>query len=136
MCVQMVDDKSCYVNLESNYLDPQSIDKKLYVRALYDYKANKEDELSFRKNSIISNVTKEDVGWWKGDYGGKKQHWFPVNYVESIDGSSAEEVCFSYISLFVLKKSDYLSIIFIAYYCEIILDFGRYSIGLFRKRID
>lgn len=62
--------------MEENYLDPIHIDKKLTVRAMYDYKANKEDELSFCKNAIITNVVKEDVGWWKGDYGSKKQHWF------------------------------------------------------------
>jgi phosphatidylinositol phospholipase C gamma-1 len=89
----MAEEKSCYINLESNYLDPQSIDQKLMVRALYDYKANKEDELTFGKNAIISNVIKEEVGWWKGDYGGKKQHWFPMNYVEPIDINSTEEVC-------------------------------------------
>ena len=24
-------------------------------------------------------------GWWRGDYGGKKQHYFPANYVTEID---------------------------------------------------
>lgn len=85
-------DNNYYVNMEENYLDPIHIDKKLTVRALYDYKANKEDELSFCKNAVITNVVKEDVGWWKGDYGGKKQHWFPMNYVVPIDPESHEEV--------------------------------------------
>lgn len=88
----MADEKSYYVNLESNYLDPQSIDKKLMVRASCEYKAKKEDELSFGKNAIITNVIKEDAAWWKGDYGGKKQLWFPKNLVEPIDSNGNEEV--------------------------------------------
>lgn len=55
------------------------------VKALYDYKAGRDDELSFCKHAIITNVNKIQDGWWRGDYGGKKQHWFPSNYVEAID---------------------------------------------------
>ncbi|NWS82312.1 PLCG1 phosphodiesterase, partial [Toxostoma redivivum] len=61
------------------------------VKALYDYKAQREDELSFCKQAIIHNVDKQDGGWWRGDYGGKKQLWFPANYVEEIVGSQAQE---------------------------------------------
>ena len=55
------------------------------VKALFDYKACREDELSFCKHAIITNVNKIEDGWWRGDYGGKKQHWFPSNYVEVIE---------------------------------------------------
>jgi hypothetical protein len=55
------------------------------VKALYDYKATRDDELSFCKHAIITNVNKIEDGWWRGDYGGKKQHWFPSNYVEVIE---------------------------------------------------
>ncbi|KAJ9579947.1 hypothetical protein L9F63_004420, partial [Diploptera punctata] len=68
-----------------SYMDPTSFMSKLTVKALYDYQARREDELSFCKHSIISNVNKQDDGWWRGDYGGKKQHWFPSNYVEVIE---------------------------------------------------
>lgn len=54
------------------------------VKALYDYRARQEDELSFCKHAIITNVDKPDEGWWRGDYGGNRQHWFPSNYVEEI----------------------------------------------------
>lgn len=30
-------------------------------------------------------MDKQDGGWWRGDYGGKRQHWFPSNYVEEIE---------------------------------------------------
>uniref|UniRef100_A0A667ZVV2 Phosphoinositide phospholipase C n=1 Tax=Myripristis murdjan TaxID=586833 RepID=A0A667ZVV2_9TELE len=60
------------------------------VRAMYEYKAQRDDELSFTKNAIISNVDKQEGGWWKGDCGGKKQLWFPANYVEEISPSAVE----------------------------------------------
>uniref|UniRef100_A0A674PLN4 1-phosphatidylinositol 4,5-bisphosphate phosphodiesterase gamma n=1 Tax=Takifugu rubripes TaxID=31033 RepID=A0A674PLN4_TAKRU len=68
---------------------------KCTVRAMYEYKAQRDDELSFTKNAIIYNVDKQEgVSWrgelWKGDCGGKKQLWFPANYVEEISPSAAE----------------------------------------------
>uniref|UniRef100_A0A673AIP4 1-phosphatidylinositol 4,5-bisphosphate phosphodiesterase gamma n=1 Tax=Sphaeramia orbicularis TaxID=375764 RepID=A0A673AIP4_9TELE len=63
---------------------------KCTVKAMYEYKAQRDDELSFTKNAIISNVDKQEGGWWKGDCGGKKQLWFPANYVEEISPSAAE----------------------------------------------
>ncbi|XP_072904691.1 1-phosphatidylinositol 4,5-bisphosphate phosphodiesterase gamma-1-like isoform X1 [Hemitrygon akajei] len=61
------------------------------VKALYDYKAQREDELSFCKQAIIHNVDKQEGGWWRGDYGGKKQLWFPANYVEEITNTPVAE---------------------------------------------
>lgn len=60
---------------------------QITVKALYDYKAQQTDELSFCKHAIITNVTKPEnsQGWWRGDYGGKKQHYFPANYVMEIE---------------------------------------------------
>ncbi|NXE99344.1 PLCG1 phosphodiesterase, partial [Menura novaehollandiae] len=69
----------------------QSLPLECTVKALYDYKAQREDELSFCKQAIIHNVDKQDGGWWRGDYGGKKQLWFPANYVEEIVGTQAQE---------------------------------------------
>uniref|UniRef100_A0A665UA61 Phosphoinositide phospholipase C n=1 Tax=Echeneis naucrates TaxID=173247 RepID=A0A665UA61_ECHNA len=63
---------------------------KCTVKAMYEYKAQRDDELSFTKNAIISNVDKQEGGWWKGDCGGKKQFWFPANYVEEISPSTVE----------------------------------------------
>ncbi|KAI2594840.1 1-phosphatidylinositol 4,5-bisphosphate phosphodiesterase gamma-1 isoform X4 [Homo sapiens] len=57
---------------------------KCAVKALFDYKAQREDELTFTKSAIIQNVEKQEGGWWRGDYGGKKQLWFPSNYVEEM----------------------------------------------------
>ncbi|KAG7472419.1 hypothetical protein MATL_G00108630 [Megalops atlanticus] len=63
---------------------------KCIVKAMYEYKAQRDDELSFSKNAIIQNVEKQEGGWWKGDCGGKKQLWFPANYVEEISPTAVE----------------------------------------------
>ena len=36
---------------------------KVTVKALYDYKAQRDDELSFCKHAIITNVDRQDHGW-------------------------------------------------------------------------
>nr|DBA27744.1 TPA: hypothetical protein GDO54_008209 [Pyxicephalus adspersus] len=67
------------------YVEPNPMPAiKCSVKALFDYKAQREDELTFTKNAVIQNVEKQEGGWWRGDYGGKKQMWFPSNYVEEI----------------------------------------------------
>lgn len=94
------------------------------VKALYDYRAQREDELCFPKQALILNVDKQEGGWWvnptqyynltscvsvnhiagqlvlnlccvfrwRGDYGGKKQLWFPANYVEEVPSSPTREL--------------------------------------------
>lgn len=39
---------------------------------------------------MITNVLKQDSGWWRGDYGGKRQHWFPSNHVEELQEAHIE----------------------------------------------
>ena len=51
------------------------------VVAVYDYYADKEDELSFQENSIIYVLRKNDDGWWEGIMDGITG-LFPGNYVE------------------------------------------------------
>ncbi|XP_041986907.1 1-phosphatidylinositol 4,5-bisphosphate phosphodiesterase gamma-1 isoform X2 [Aricia agestis] len=77
------DDTSVYGT--PGYMDPNSFTSKVTVKALYDYRARQDDELSFCKHAIITNVDKPDEGWWRGDYGGKRHHWFPANYVQEIE---------------------------------------------------
>lgn len=26
------------------------------------------------------NIQKPEAGWWRGDYGGLRSHWFPANF--------------------------------------------------------
>ncbi|XP_062860342.1 1-phosphatidylinositol 4,5-bisphosphate phosphodiesterase gamma-2 isoform X1 [Trichomycterus rosablanca] len=79
----------------TQYVEPNQIEPTLppsTVKALYDYRAMRTDELSFCKGGLIHNVTKESSGWWKGDYGGKVQLYFPSNYVEEVANSASSEL--------------------------------------------
>lgn len=80
------------------YMDPSTVARdKITVKALYDYKAQHDDELSFCKHAIITNVDKKNNElWWRGDYGGKIQHYFPANYTTilettNLDGLDSDE---------------------------------------------
>ncbi|CAH1986383.1 unnamed protein product [Acanthoscelides obtectus] len=83
------DDPSAYAT--PSYMDPSAIgavlnNVNITVKALYDYRATRPDELSFCKHAVITNVCKQtnSPGWWKGDYGGARQLYFPQNYVKEI----------------------------------------------------
>ncbi|XP_026481898.1 abl interactor 2 isoform X2 [Ctenocephalides felis] len=51
------------------------------VVAIYDYYADKEDELSFQESSVVYVLKKNDDGWWEGVMDGITG-LFPGNYVE------------------------------------------------------
>ncbi|XP_046570256.1 abl interactor 2-like isoform X3 [Haliotis rubra] len=51
------------------------------VIAIYDYKAEKEDELTFSENSLIFVLKKNEDDWWEGVMDGQRG-LFPSNYVE------------------------------------------------------
>lgn len=76
----------------ANYIDSSSFDANngasasptISVKAIFDYQASRNDELSFPKHAIITNVIKHDKNWWRGDYGGKIRYWFPSNYVQEL----------------------------------------------------
>ena len=49
--------------------------------AIYDYNADKEDELTFQEGQTIYVLKKNDDGWWEGVMEGITG-LFPGNYVE------------------------------------------------------
>ncbi|KAK3595319.1 hypothetical protein CHS0354_004471 [Potamilus streckersoni] len=57
----------------------------LCVRALYDYQAGDDTEISFEPDDIITNVEQIDPGWWTGQGPDGKVGMFPANYVEAIN---------------------------------------------------
>jgi len=72
-------------SIYGTYISPEEVmQQKITVRALYDYNAQRQDELSFCQGAIITNVDKVDGGWWNGDYGQHHKGWFPANHVEEI----------------------------------------------------
>ncbi|XP_032402195.1 1-phosphatidylinositol 4,5-bisphosphate phosphodiesterase gamma-2 [Xiphophorus hellerii] len=83
--------ENCSSIYMETYVKPNEIEPSLpqnTVRALYSYQAKRPDELSFTKGAMIHNVSKEVDGWWKGDYGGRLQLFFPANYVEEVSNSA------------------------------------------------
>lgn len=57
----------------------------LKARALYDYQAADETEISFDPGDIITHIDQIDEGWWQGlASDGKTYGLFPANYVELV----------------------------------------------------
>ncbi|KAG9488772.1 drebrin-like protein [Eleutherodactylus coqui] len=60
-------------------------DRGLCARALYDYQAADDTEISFDPDQIITHIEMIDEGWWRG-YGPDGHYgMFPANYVELLE---------------------------------------------------
>ncbi|XP_071092076.1 1-phosphatidylinositol 4,5-bisphosphate phosphodiesterase gamma-1-like isoform X2 [Haliotis cracherodii] len=81
---QQADD--CDIYGCSIYSDPNSPEglSMVNVKALYDFRGNQCDQMTFRRGALIRNVKEEDCPWWRGDLGDMRQLLFPANYVEVI----------------------------------------------------
>ncbi len=53
------------------------------ARALYDYDATCDTELSFKEGDILNITEKDESGWWFAELGGKSG-FVPQNYISSI----------------------------------------------------
>ncbi|KAI2796213.1 Abl interactor 2 [Blomia tropicalis] len=62
-----------------DWVPPNYLEK---VIAIYDYVADKDDELTFQENSVIYVTKKNDDGWYEGIMNGGIFGLFPSNYVE------------------------------------------------------
>jgi len=62
---------------------------RLIVKAMYDYTAEENSELSFAPGDIIVVTQIDDSGWWRGELKGKSGQ-FPRNYVEVHEGSEED----------------------------------------------
>ncbi|XP_077477172.1 jouberin [Stigmatopora argus] len=60
------------------------------VVTLYDYKADRSDELTLRRGDVVRVLYKDNDNWWYGSRADGQQGYFPVAYVE-VQGDSAEE---------------------------------------------
>lgn len=69
-----------------NYIQSQGLSGQgLCARALYDYQAADDTEISFDPENLITGIEVIDEGWWRGY--GPDGHFgmFPANYVELIE---------------------------------------------------
>jgi len=58
------------------------------LKALYDYVARYDDELSIRKGQLVMGMKKVDGGkWWFGEAQGKRGH-FPANFVTVVENTT------------------------------------------------
>lgn len=57
----------------------------LRARAIYDYQAADETEISFDPDDIITYIEQIDEGWWQGMAPNGSYGLFPANYVELLD---------------------------------------------------
>ncbi|GBP37824.1 Drebrin-like protein [Eumeta japonica] len=57
-------------------------DPGLTARALYDYQAADETEITFDPGDIITHIDQIDEGWWQGLGPSGVFGLFPANYVE------------------------------------------------------
>ena len=57
----------------------------LRAKALYDYQAADETEISFDPDDIITHIEQIDSGWWQGLAPNGTYGLFPANYVELLD---------------------------------------------------
>ncbi|XP_053275823.1 drebrin-like b isoform X3 [Pleuronectes platessa] len=62
----------------------ESSDKGVCARALYDYQAADDTEISFDPEDLIAGIEMIDEGWWRGYSPDGHFGMFPANYVELI----------------------------------------------------
>ncbi|KAL9655961.1 hypothetical protein ABK040_007582 [Willaertia magna] len=62
---------------------PPKKEEKPKVKALYNYQATADDELTLKEGEIYILIDKDPSGWWEGELNGKRG-LFPGNYVEEL----------------------------------------------------
>ncbi|XP_011190465.1 drebrin-like protein [Zeugodacus cucurbitae] len=71
---------------EDDFICQESLgDVGLKARALYDYQAADESEITFDPGDIITHIDQIDEGWWQGLGPDGTYGLFPANYVEIIN---------------------------------------------------
>ncbi|XP_004537721.1 drebrin-like protein isoform X1 [Ceratitis capitata] len=71
---------------EDDFICQESLgDVGLKARALYDYQAADESEITFDPGDLITHIDQIDEGWWQGLGPDGTYGLFPANYVEIIN---------------------------------------------------
>lgn len=67
-----------------NYVEMVQQESEVIAEALYDYVAQRSDELSFKNGDLIVVTERSDAEWWKGRLqktANGPEALFPANYV-------------------------------------------------------
>ncbi|XP_046826422.1 drebrin-like protein isoform X2 [Vespa crabro] len=78
-------DNELYNQLDGSYLYFDPNNEGMKARALYDYQAADDTEITFDPGDIITHIDAIDEGWWQGLGPDGTYGLFPANYVEVID---------------------------------------------------
>ncbi|XP_068943672.1 drebrin-like protein [Petaurus breviceps papuanus] len=80
-----IEEEAAYEYTDHYKPGPELGQKGLRARALYDYQAADDTEISFDPENLITGIEVIDEGWWRGY--GPDGHFgmFPANYVELIE---------------------------------------------------
>nr|XP_057912201.1 jouberin isoform X2 [Doryrhamphus excisus] len=70
--------------------DPRVDAPHQVVVSLYDYKANRSDELTLRRGDVIRVLYKDNDNWWFGSLADGQRGYFLVAYVEDHGDSAAD----------------------------------------------
>lgn len=60
--------------------------------AMYDYRAQRSDELTIFKGDVITVLYKDNDNWWMGELPDGQQGFFPSSYVAE-EGGGANLLC-------------------------------------------
>jgi len=77
--IDFVQEKSRNSNVSSQKTKANS-----HVKAMFNFEAQDDSQLSFKKGDIIKVIIRLNSGWWDGICNGKRG-WFPSNFVQDID---------------------------------------------------
>jgi hypothetical protein len=79
------EDEDGHEEVANHQARPKSTDLGLRARALYDYQAADETEITFDPDDVITHIEQIDEGWWQGLGPDGTYGLFPANYVELIE---------------------------------------------------
>lgn len=88
MTKEVVTENELYSQMDGQYLYFDPNNEGMKARALYDYQAADDTEITFDPGDIITHIDAIDEGWWQGLGPDGTYGLFPANYVEVIDYST------------------------------------------------
>ncbi|XP_072515293.1 adapter molecule crk-like [Salminus brasiliensis] len=71
---------------------PQRLEEAEYVRALFDFPGNDEEDLPFRKGDVLRVLEKPEEQWWNAQNGEGRSGMIPVPYVEKYRPASPTSI--------------------------------------------